>query len=250
MRIPKFIKQIVKFVDSEASRYALGGVLCEHVDGVSTLTATDGRYLTSVSFKDDLADTEVNAIVDGKTLAKAATAVDATKGVAMTMQVQDGIATLRNCGRAATAEVKEGKFPRYRDVFDGKDGAYACVKLDPKMLKVICELYAAVVSEVDKGVDIWVPHDPTKATFFCRTTTEGEVVRTVLMPLASDYPQKSVPEFPAAVGAVLAEAAEDAEPAAEADSVDDTPAPPPELVDSDTLAPTFADIPDCGGLPV
>lgn len=230
MRIPKFIKQLAKFADSTSARYALGGVYCEHKDGVSAVTATDGRFLASVSYVDAEA-ASADAVVNAKELVKAvtATAVAAKSRTALGLEVDGDRATVHGNGQA-TASIVDGRFPRYRDVFADKDGEYACVKLDPKMLKIVAELYSACVSVNDKGVDIWVPLDSTKPTFFAHTTEAGEVVRAIQMPLEAN--RATPAEFPPAAGSTVdTDTAEEAEAevaaeqeAAEAPQASTTPA--------------------------
>lgn len=259
MRIPKFIKALCKFCDTDPSRYALGGVKCEHSGGVSAMTATDGRYLASVSFPDDSDDT-VDAIVNGKQLAKAVSAVGTGASSKLSEHLYaddtDKFATIKGNG-IASAELCDGRFPQYRDVFPDVDRIdYACVTLDPVMIKTIAELYiAATAKQMGKGVRVWVPADGTSAVLFSHVTDNKEVVRTVLMPMANvheDYPGEATADStqpePEAVDDnatplpdVEDDEAYDGEDDEAGGPLDDQPAPPPECVDDDTLAPTFAE---------
>lgn len=274
MRIPKFIKQIIKFADPTDCRYALGGVKCEHTSGVSTLCATDGRALTQVSFKDDDAESDIDAVVDGAPLAKAFTAVKHSKSskMAVTLEVDGDVAHIHGDGDA-TASVNDGRFPRYRDLFVGKnvDGPHTAVRLDPTLLKAVAELYAAVPN-LKPHVDMYVPHDTSCPVLFAATSSDGEIVRTLVCPMVLENVGAKQPPFPSEASAPYVKPAstEPAEPECtrpddesvyQADDewtgveeVEDAPAveqpaPPPECVDDDTLAPTFSDLPTAGAMP-
>jgi hypothetical protein len=259
MRIPKFIKALCKFCDTDPSRYALGGVKCEHSGGVSAMTATDGRYLASVSYADD-SDGDLDVIVNGKQLAKAVSAVGTGASSKLSEHLYaddtDKSATIKGDG-IASAELCDGRFPRYRDVFpDVNNDDYARATLDPAMLKTIAELYiAATAKQKGKGVRVWVPKDSTGALLFSYVTDKNEIVRTVLMPMAhaeGDYPGEACPQStqpePEAVDDnatplpdVEDDEAYDGEDDEAGGPLDEQPAPPPECVDDDTLAPTFAE---------
>ena len=233
MRIPKFLKNIIKFCDTEASRYALCGVKCEHKDGVSVYTATDGRALTSVSFVDTEHEGDaVDAVVDGKPLAKAFTAAGRSRGSKLPtlLEFEKGMAQVCGDGQA-TATTHEGRFPRYGDVMPADSAGHVVTRLDASLLKAIAELYASL--DMPKPfVDVYVHESKREAVLFAATTDHGEVVRTVLMPMACDG--QTLPPFPPAASAEVAEE-------------DNTPAPPPELVDDEVLAASLsdADVDEC-----
>lgn len=268
MRIPKFIKQIIKFCDKDASRYALGGVKCEHSSGVSTLCATDGVALTQVSYEDDDAVADINAVVDGAPLSKAFTAAGRSKSSKLPtmLEIEGDAARIYGDGQA-TATTNEGSFPRYRDLFVGKnvDGPHTSVRLDPTRLKAVAELYAAVPN-LKPYVDVYVPHDGSCPVLFAATSSDGEIVRTLVMPMVLENVGEKQPPFPGEASTPPAETAstqpdevvvdepDDDDEWTGAEEVDDTPAveqpaPPPECVDDDTLAPTFSELPEAGAMP-
>lgn len=199
MKLPSFIKQLVRCCTSESSRLALGGVKCESTGALSTVTATDGRQLITVSYADDVTTGAVDTIIDGKSLAKAVTAV-ACKNSPVRL---DG-ATVCGRGGQSSVQVIEGRFPRYEDVFgiyQDDPADYVCVKLDPDLLGKLCDVFsAAQASASEKGVDVWVK-DASSAVYFARTTPQGECIRAVLMPLAADDPKAAVVSFPERVTA-------------------------------------------------
>jgi hypothetical protein len=195
MKLPSFIRQLVRCCDSESSRYALGGVKCESASAMSTVTATDGRQLVTVSYADDPGTGTVDTIIDGKSLAKAVAAV-AAKNTPVKL---DG-ATVCSRGGHSSVQVIEGRFPRYEDVFgiyEDDPADYVCTKLDPDLLGKLCDVFSATQGDsASKGVDVWVK-DCSSPVYFARTTAEGECIRAVLMPLAADDPDAKVVSFPA-----------------------------------------------------
>lgn len=229
MRLHFITKLIAKFCDTDSSRYALGGVYCESKGGRSAMTATDGRFLASVSYADPFQEQEP-VVIGSKGLVKAFNATAPGKNEVGFQQlcVSNGKAHVE-CNGAMPCEVIEGRFPRYRDVFPSaeKPDGYHCVSVDPKMLKVIAELFAGVATENNKAVQLWVSEDDTKPALFSHVTEGGDVVRAVLMPLSVKGTT-----WPSEHGGADEEAT---------DAEDETPAPPPECVDEDTLAQSFAD---------
>ena len=199
MRLPSFIKAIVGCTDAESSRYALGGVKCESTDGVSLITVTDGRKLLNVSYGDEC--DPVDVVIDAKPLTKAFTAASA-KGRTTLFEVVDGKAMLVGGGGAATAPLIEGKFPRWRDVF-GDTSGHKQIGVTPGLLIDVLSVFKAAGVE---GVRVYVG-DPENAIYFAATASTGEVIRAVLMPLATD-----IAPFPGEYGTETESA--DAEPAA------------------------------------
>ncbi len=196
MKLPTFIKQLVRLCDQESSRYALGGVKCESRDGVSKLTATDGRILASVSYgEEDASPPDVDVIINGKSLAACLTPAALKSGEPQL--TGDNL----TCGRSVMhPETVEGRFPRYEDVFsihDEPDG-YVSVKLDPVLLRKLCDLHAAAQDEANKGIVLWVK-DSSSAVFTSGTHCE-HTIRGAVMPLACDGPN-DMHEFPARPGA-------------------------------------------------
>jgi hypothetical protein len=194
MKIPAFIKHLVKVCDTKTSRYALGGIKCQSDGTTAQLTATDGRILANVYFADDDA-TPYEVIVEGKQLASVpAAAFKDKRGVTFDGQ------TIRHGGTRADLAPIEGRFPRFEDVFtihDEPDG-YVAVKLDPAYLKTLCELAHGVGGEACKGVVLWVK-DAQSCVFGDARSSEGHVARLAIMPLAADTPNGPL-AFPARPG--------------------------------------------------
>lgn len=199
MKLPGFIKKIAAVCDTESSRYALGGILCEHSGKHSTVVATDGRKLVAVDYEDASGEAEQSFIVDGKSVCKAVTAVCTHKSERAVVSLVNGQVRVEGHkslgdggpnGNVATAAHIDGRFPRYKDVFGIYDeplGNYACVKLDPAYIIQLAEIVKAAQSEASRGVYLWVNHsDPAKAVYMHMHGEEGELVRAVLMPLATD----------------------------------------------------------------
>lgn len=201
MRLPRFIKKIIGCTDNESSRYALGGVKCEFNGEQSTCVATDGRQLIAVTYADDSGGESFDAVVDGKSLSKAVTAVTSGKkdlaliahdNGAVRVDGVTGSASLRPNGLSAKASTIDGRFPRYEDVFAGIYGEdiadFVCVKLDPDLLSELLAACSAAQSEANKGVYMWVnrARAVTSAVYLHMHGEDGELVRAAIMPLAPD----------------------------------------------------------------
>ena len=229
MRLHFITKLLAKFCDNQSSRYALGGVYCESTGERSAMTATDGRFLASVAYG-DACDEQEPVVIESKGLVKAfnATAPGKNGGDFQKLSVSSGHAHVE-CKGALPCEIIEGRFPRYRDVFPSaeKPDGYHCVSVDPKMLKIIAELFAGVTTDQKKSVQVWVSEDESKPMLFSHVTAGGDAVRSVVMPVSGEEHT-----WPSEHGVA------DEEPA---DAEEETPAPPPECVDEDTLAQSFAD---------
>jgi hypothetical protein len=202
MRIPAFIKQLAKCCDSDAVRYALGGVQCLSDGKTAQLTATDGRILANVYYPDE-DEKPVSAIVDGK-------AISSPPAAAFKKSVEFDGSTLRHGGTESKATLVEGRFPRIEDVFNavhdnGTDG-YACVKLDGALLRKLADL-AATMSEGSetKGITLFVKDQQSCVFATCRSN-EGHVARMAIMPRAADDGKRYT--FPPRPGEAPAEQAE------------------------------------------
>jgi hypothetical protein len=197
MKLPKFIRSIIKCTDTESSRYALGGVKCSFDGDTSTCVATDGRKLVAVSYHDDTGGESFDGIIDGKALAKAVGAVTNGKSGWASVSHDNGAARVtghefkKPNGLIAAAPLVEGRFPQHEKVFgiyDAPPADYCCVKLDPVLLKELLDVYSSAQIESNRGVYVWVNREDavTKPVYMHMHGGEGELVRAVLMPLAPD----------------------------------------------------------------
>jgi DNA polymerase-3 subunit beta len=184
-RIPKFIRSIVGCTDTESSRYALGGVNVEVADGVANLTATDGRILVNVSYGAESSQ-PVNSIVSGKALAKAfASVVKAKCDERMEMSLVNATPVAMVYGKKSpvpmVAEVVEGRFPRWRDVFPVMEPTFA-IRLDCDLLATLCKVF------VEAGAERATFHftDEHSAVRIDAVAPTGEVIRAVAMPVATE----------------------------------------------------------------
>jgi hypothetical protein len=263
MRIPAFIKQLAKFCDPDAIRYALGGVLCKSDGkGVEELVATDGRIIACVhcSREDGDSDT-LNVVATSKALASPPVAAF-KKPVSF-----DGKA-IHHDGSSTTVDPIEGRFPRYEDVFDPIErdqSAYVSVKLDGELLRKSADLAAAMnADDQTKGITLFVK-DATSAVYASCTNGEGYVARMAIMPRASDEPH----QFPARPGEAAVEPQKSkAKPKKElvvqnctvypdgrrvsGETVNVTTrktiAPPPETLDDDAISAAVTREPECVGM--
>lgn len=190
IRLPKFIRSIAGCTDADSSRYALGGVKVEAKGGVANLTATDGRILVNVSYGVE-SGREVDAIVEGKSLAKAFVSVAKAKAdetiEVSTLPGADGkskpVAMVAGKKSAVpmVAEVVEGRFPRWRDVFPATEPKFS-IRLDCELLATLCKVF----SEAGASRATFHFTDAQSAVRIDATAPTGEVIRAVAMPVAID----------------------------------------------------------------
>ena len=173
--------------DTESSRYALGAVMLEVLDGNPTWVATDGRRLACV-------ETETDQAVDDQTVQVPRRLMDVVAGVANADAVQfmaNGSEVVAEAGAVTiTGRVVEGRFPRWRDVVGDVDG-------EPSVLEVADLLPAVraaaiVTSEQSKGVDLAWTSDTLvisgrsaeygESTVKCPIVVAGETSSTKLDP--------------------------------------------------------------------
>lgn len=240
MKVPAFIKQLAKCCDSEASRYALGGVQMLSDGKTCQLTATDGRILASVSYDDDdIAPKPVSAIVPADDMPNAP--------VFKSPVSFDGTAWSQAGKTVLTSTPVEGRFPRIEDVFDAAGGkGYVAVKLDAALLGKLCALaHAMNDDDRTKGIALYVK-DHTSAVFAAARSTSGHVARMAIMPRAADgMPPDGFPAKPGTAPAPEKSAAESGKrtPKPAAKPV----APPPEVMDDDHVAAAVSESPVSGG---
>jgi hypothetical protein len=234
MKIPAFIKRLAKVCDMESSRYALGGIKCESDGKIARLTATDGRILATVHWKDD-DPAEVDMIADARQLSSLpAKAFLHPKGVQF-----DG-STLRAVvgtdKTAAPVEAVDGRFPdceKVMHIHDSQDG-YVGVQLDAELLGKLCDLAHDMNSDPKTcGITLFVK-DAQSCVFGTTTSTDGHVARFAIMPRACDDPSVKY-EYPA-------------RPGAESGKQKRKPAPPPEVLDDDAIAEAVTREPEPIGL--
>lgn len=237
MKIPAFIKALVKFCDSESSRYALGGVKCES-DGVTAkLTATDGRILATVSYADDHSK-PMDVIVDAKQLAAPPAA--AFKSVRDSDLPHFDGETLKYGGTTTSPTLIDGRFPRYEELFTIHDDAsgYVAVRLDPSYLRTLCDLAVPVGTEQSKGITLFVK-DATSCVFgYARN--HDTVARLAIMPLSADDGNQFPPR-PGTAPAAEKPAAESAKRGGKAATPKPKQAPPPEMMTDAQVAAVVAD---------
>jgi len=178
MRLPAFLKAVVGCTDSESSRFSLGGVKCEHTAGASCVTATNGRLLVNVSYPDDHGDEDADGfdvVVEGKSLSKAFAYAHHKRAETVLAEL-DGKAVVSGANGIAHANLCEGRYPRWRDVF-GDTGEHHHVILDPALVIDVLKVFK------DAGlsaVNVYA-HGDNRPAYFAATTPAGEVVRAIVM---------------------------------------------------------------------
>lgn len=179
MKLPPYIKKLIKFCGTESSRYSLGGVKCESDGENSTLTATDGKVLATVRFKDDGPTFDV--AVNGKDLA-------AIKGG----ESFDGTAIQSGKTKFEPEIIAGGRFPEYERFFPPSLEGYVGVRLDAALLRKLCDLsHELNKSDTGKGITLFVK-DADSCVIGTTRSEDGHVARFCIMPCVSDLK----PEFP------------------------------------------------------
>jgi hypothetical protein len=219
MRLPAFLKSLIGCTDAESSRYSLGAVYVERSKAAVSLTATDGRKLVNVSYRDEGSEPADPVLIQGQSLSKAfGLAHKKTKGAKPTkLDVINGKAMLFGPGGEAIASLAEGRFPRYRDVFSRDGIEDTRVNLNPERMIETLKVFAdAGINSV--GFYIAGPGDGVMLAGYAPT---GEVVRAVVMPMAADEAPKKG-EKPAPFPAEF-------DPAASKEKLPEPPAAKPSL---------------------
>jgi len=226
MKIPAFIKALARICDKESSRYALGGIECKSDGTTAQLTATDGRILATVHYKDEHGHA-FTAIAPTKPL----TSLPAAAFKSVVSYTGNKLAHKEGSEKI---EPLDGRFPRIEDIFSiyDKPKGYVAVQVDAELLGKLCALSDAMNSGDTRGFTLYVK-DGTSCVFGTTTGEDGSIARLAIMPRAADG-KCETPPFPARPGA---------------ESEDEwAPAPPPEVLDDDAIAEAVTREPEPIGL--
>jgi DNA polymerase III subunit beta len=167
--------------DSDSSRYALGAVMLEIVNGNPTWVATDGRRLACVETEtdqavDDRYDGEINkqkAKYPGLLTPRRVLDIVATMATGDgSVQIEANSKEVRFDldGTTVTGTLIEGRFPRWRDVVGEPEGQASVVHVQELLAAV--RSAAIVTSEQSKGIDLAWAGD--KLTLSARSAEYGE----------------------------------------------------------------------------
>lgn len=119
------LKQAVKWVANERSRYSINAVLLEISGGKLTVAATDGRRLCVMPVGEAKAEDGRNRPADVTALlpVKAAKILAGLKlPDAVGIHIQERSATVSADGTVLSAQLIEGRFPPYAEVIPADDG--------------------------------------------------------------------------------------------------------------------------------
>ena len=190
MWLPVFVRKLVKHTDKTSSRYALGGVRYEADEcGAVRLTATDGKQLITVTHEDGGSSETGDWIVEGESLDNAYRAVCPNAKTKASVSFQDNHAVVFGKGNM-TADFCEGRFPDVGQAIRhcGIEAGPRMV-VDAKLLKLFCE----TVIEASKGnfgntakIALQIPNDNGKALQMIACSSDGAVIRGLLMPITDD----------------------------------------------------------------
>lgn len=213
MLIPSkiFTAGISKLCDTEASRYALGGVKIERdSEGRPHIVATDGRKLIECTWAEpDASDypagwaldhvSEYEAIIPKKNWEEAGklppvrTPKAILRYVVLEEPTTNGTVTLGatdlETDRRVTARQIEGRFPRWGDVFPHQQPhEQTTIAMDAGYVAEVCAILGKLADNGDgvPKIEINVPHDPSGAVVFRGRDAEGLRVQAVVMPIACE----------------------------------------------------------------
>jgi DNA polymerase-3 subunit beta len=144
------VRATVYATDTESSRYALGAVLLEILDGNPTFVGTDGRRMA-------VAETEIDQAVDDRELLIPARAFQIVGDMAagdgsVQIEVAGSDARFTLDGTTITARLTDGKFPRWRDVTGDPEGEANVLEI--KEFIAATRGAAIVTSDQSKGVEL------------------------------------------------------------------------------------------------
>lgn len=165
-------------IDSQSSRYALGGVFIECVGDDAWFVATDGRRLSIASVRREAATDDF--VAQPKGMQKKAPVVppevlswlchnDFSEQTVF-LSCDDNTISGNVGGVTVTARLIDGRFPKWRDVLDGEYRAAHMVARDHLQRCVKCA--AVVATESSKGVRF--AFDGDTLTLTARSSEAGE----------------------------------------------------------------------------
>jgi DNA polymerase-3 subunit beta len=151
----ELIRRTVFATDNESSRYALGGVKLEWQDNLLTAVGTDGRRLARMEGPAQAVGQpapfgEVTVIpTRAMNLLERALAEDASE---VQLAVRQNDVLVKNPRATIYSRLLEGRYPRWRDVFPGRENS---LKLNLTVGPVLAAVRQAaiVTSEESRGVD-------------------------------------------------------------------------------------------------
>ncbi|NBW23198.1 MAG: hypothetical protein EBR82_86165, partial [Caulobacteraceae bacterium] len=114
------VRSVVYACDNESSRFALGAVLVDVVDGNPTLVATDGRRLSSVACETDQAVDDSQTLVPRRAMTLIAEAAAGSDGSVQLLRTHSELVAEVQ-GATITARRAEGRFPKWSDVFPERE---------------------------------------------------------------------------------------------------------------------------------
>jgi DNA polymerase-3 subunit beta len=151
----EMIRRTVLVIDTESSRYALGGVLLEVAGERMTAGGTEGRRLAkmegAVVPKGEPARNAGTIIIPGRAMQLMDRALLDGEG---TIQIAPGANEILVKGQRATiySRLLEGRFPRWREVFPERENPLR-IELPVGPLHAAVRQAAIITSEESRGID-------------------------------------------------------------------------------------------------
>ena len=145
------VRAVEHATDNESSRYALGAVLVDVADGVVNLVATDGRRLSVAECEHDLAVDDGQTLVPARVMAILARLAGGGGEGSVQLEADDNTMMATIGSHTVTAQLTQGRFPRWRDVMPA-DGPQPTTVLAAELLSAT-RAAAIVASEQSRGVD-------------------------------------------------------------------------------------------------
>jgi hypothetical protein len=198
MRLPKAVAKLVKWVDPESCRYALGGVRIGRAGGKCFAEATDGRRLGLVEWEDKGPD--VDAILEGKELGKALRQAGCKPPFHMDDSV-NGVAKVNG----AEVRTVEGRWPKTEELFAADRVGSQTASFTAQQLRDLARRTAVKIGETtvllsvqyledladamdaaDAGFATFKASDERSQVLAECESVSGANLTAVLMPMAAD----------------------------------------------------------------
>ena len=146
------IRATIYATDPDSSRYALGAIQLEVAGDEATFIATDGRRLSTATAEHDQAVDNSETLIPVRAAKLMARLADQFGGEGSVQLEKAGGTLIATIGKTTvSAQIVQGRFPKWRDVFPERDVKSAVV--DRLLLSGAVTAAAIVTSEQSKGVD-------------------------------------------------------------------------------------------------
>lgn len=197
MKVPMSVLEAHRCCDLESSRYALGGVKFETINGRPYAIATDGRHMVIVSWNPQEGE-PLEAIVSGGAMATALAAVKRHSSLSMAEVTPDSVTLQISPKGSESITVKappvEGRFPKWQNVVPKQTPQHRTVALGAKLVRnllAVCE-----AAGVDGGhIAVLFTFPPDDGPVLLTLSTDDVKVCGVIMPIDINNEMPSAPAW-------------------------------------------------------